>query len=86
MKHACMLTPPKERGDVRTLLIVCVSHQARIRDSNVISLYEGLLVTKEKEKILRLTNKFILSFGNGERLIGCVLLDRVTCLTPLDHL
>ena len=31
MRYACMLTPPKERGDVRTLLIVCVRHQARIR-------------------------------------------------------
>ena len=63
MKYACMLTPPKERGDVRTLLIVCVSYQARIRVSNVISIYEGLLVTKEKEKTLKLTNKFILAFG-----------------------
>jgi len=63
MKYACMLTPPKERGDVRTLLIVCVSHQARIRVSNIIRIYEGLLVTKEKEKILKLINKFILAFG-----------------------
>jgi hypothetical protein len=47
---------------VRTLLIVCVSHQARIRVSNIIRIYEGLLVTKEKEKILKLTNKFILAF------------------------
>jgi hypothetical protein len=38
MKYACMLTPPKERGDVRTLLIVCVSYQARIRVSNVIGI------------------------------------------------
>ena len=31
MRYACMLTLPKERGDVRTLLIVCVRYQARIR-------------------------------------------------------
>ncbi len=29
MKYACMLTPPKERGDVRTLLVVRVRYQAR---------------------------------------------------------
>jgi hypothetical protein len=38
MKYACMLFPPKERGDVRTLLIVCVSYQASIRVSNVIGI------------------------------------------------
>jgi hypothetical protein len=30
MRHACMLTLPKERGDVKTLLVVCVRYQARI--------------------------------------------------------
>jgi len=29
MKYACMLTLPKERGDVRTFLVVRVRYQAR---------------------------------------------------------
>ena len=29
MRYDCVLTLPKERGDVRTLLVVCVRYQAR---------------------------------------------------------
>jgi hypothetical protein len=61
-----MITLPKERGDVRTLLVVCVRYQARIRVRILLAFTECFNHKKEKEKILKLINKLVLTFQHGD--------------------
>ena len=75
MRYARMLTLPKERGDVKTLLVVCVRYQARILSYWYLLIlfevefeyYWYLLIPNliTKDKILKLTNKLALTFGMG---------------------
>jgi len=45
-----MLTLPKERGDVRTLLVVCVRYQARIRVRTLLAFPECFNHKKKKKR------------------------------------
>ncbi len=82
-----MLTLPKERGDVRTLLVGCVRYQARIRVRILSAFTECFQSQKEKEKILKLINKLVLTFRHGDvwrTVFALTVLPIVTCLIIFD--
>ena len=81
-----MFILPKERGDVRTPLIVFVRYQTGRGVRILLAFMVPNLITKEKKKLLRLTNKLILAFGDVRHLTDCVPLDHVACRASLDHL
>ena len=87
MRYACMLTLPKERGDVRTLLIVCVRYQARIRVRIFLAFTECLNHKRKKEKIPKLINKLVLTFRHGhirQTMFAWTVSPVVSCLIILD--
>jgi hypothetical protein len=49
MKYACMLTLPKERGDVTTLLVVRVRYQARSEIRTLLVLMDTEFNHKRKD-------------------------------------
>jgi hypothetical protein len=87
MRYACILTVPKERGDVRTLLVVYVRYQARTRVRILSAFTECFKSQKEKEKILKLINNLVLTFRQGDfwrTVFALTVLPVVTCLIIFD--